>query len=72
MRRDPRVDLFDVLQAARNVERAVGGRSRDAFEADEIIQWAVERQLEVVGEALDRLRQDDPAIAARIPETWPR
>jgi uncharacterized protein with HEPN domain len=42
--------------------------TRDEYLGDWIRQSAVERQLEIAGEALSRVRRTDPDTAARIPE----
>ncbi|WP_425339305.1 HepT-like ribonuclease domain-containing protein [Brevibacterium marinum] len=41
--------------------------NRSAFSADWILQSAVERNIEIIGEALNRLRRTDAEVAARIP-----
>lgn len=69
MRRDPRVHLLDVLDAAQAILDFTRGRGRDAYDTDRQLRSAVDREFEVVGEALNRLRRDDPALAARIPDT---
>ena len=68
MERDPRAHLADILEAARNVQEFTTGRDRDEYAADLILRSEVERQLEIVGEALRRLRREDPTSAARIPD----
>jgi len=68
MPRDPRALLADVLDAARSIERFRQGIDLDGFRADELVRAGVERKLEIVGEALNRLSHDHPDLAARIPD----
>ena len=60
--------LWDAATAARLVSKFVAGQSEQAFNADLLVRSAVERQLEILGEALNRLRRDDPATAERVPD----
>lgn len=66
MPRDPRTYLWDARQAAERVAGFVAGRTWSEYEADLLLRSAVERQLEIVGEALNKLRQADPHLAAEI------
>lgn len=68
MPRDPRTWLFDVVQAAQRVQRFIDGRSYADYLADELLRAGVERQFEIIGEALNQLRRHDPALAAGIRE----
>lgn len=54
--------LLDMLIAARKVVRFMAGMSRDAFEADDMAQSAVIRELQVIGEAA-RLVSDETKAA---------
>lgn len=47
--------LFDMLSAARDVVRFVGGRTRAEYDRDDVLRAAVERKVEVVGEAARNL-----------------
>jgi len=58
--------LADVLDAGRAIQRNCGGKTRDDYLADEVLRGFVERKLLVIGEALARLRDVDPAAAAKI------
>jgi uncharacterized protein with HEPN domain len=68
MLRDPRTLLADALDAARSIERFRRDLDLEDFRTDELVRAAVERKLEVVGEALNRLSREDPELAARIPD----
>ena len=48
MRRDPRVHLLDVLDAAQAILDFTNGRSRDAYDTDRQLRSAVDREFEVV------------------------
>jgi uncharacterized protein with HEPN domain len=60
--------LWDALEAARRIARFTSGKSLEAYESDELLRSAVERQFEIIGEALSRFRALDPENAAAIPE----
>ena len=59
--------LWDARQAATKALRFAQGKSFDDYLADELLRSAVERQLEILGEALNQLRKTDPETAARVP-----
>jgi uncharacterized protein with HEPN domain len=60
MQHDARCYLWDALKAADAVQTFLGGKSYEAFVEDDLVQSAVERQLEIIGEALSRLGKVDP------------
>lgn len=43
--------LWDMLQAARKIEQFVAGKTFQEYSRDELVQAAVERKLEIIGEA---------------------
>ena len=61
--------LLDMLQAAEKVERYVRGKTFDDFLRDEVLCDAVERNIEIIGEAARRIsqtfKQDHPDIPWR-------
>jgi len=59
--------LWDILEAARAVQRYTSGRSRTAFDADRILQRAVERELEIIGEAAARVSDTLKAAHPEVP-----
>jgi uncharacterized protein with HEPN domain len=67
MRRDPRVYLLDALTAGDLIASFVEGRSLRDYEANVMLRSAVERQFEIVGEALRRLTEVTPDMAVSIP-----
>ncbi|MEO5672451.1 MAG: HepT-like ribonuclease domain-containing protein [Ramlibacter sp.] len=58
--------LWDAQQAADRVARFTAGKTVVEYEADDYLRSAVERQFEIIGEALNRLSRVDPATAATI------
>jgi uncharacterized protein with HEPN domain len=60
--------LWDAQEACRLVREFTAGRTFDEYEEDALLRSGVERQLEVVGEALRRLSRTDPETASLIPD----
>ena len=60
--------LFDVQSAARTLAGFVAGRDWDSYQRDAMLRAAVERQFEIIGEALSQLGRRDSALLARIPD----
>lgn len=60
--------LFDIQQAARRIAEFVKRKDLSDYEGDPMLRAAVERQFEIIGEALRRLLIEDPPTAARISE----
>lgn len=66
--RDPGVYLEDIEHYAAAAVRFVAGYSLEQYLADEKTRAAVERVLEICGEAMNALYKAAPAIAERIPQ----
>jgi uncharacterized protein with HEPN domain len=58
--------IWDARRAAGRVVEFVSGRSWDDYRQDVMLRSAVERQFQIIGEALNRLSKVDPATADRI------
>ena len=54
-RHDPRVSLFQMRDYARRAQEAARGRKVEDLSSDDVLRLAIERALEVVGEAANRL-----------------
>jgi uncharacterized protein with HEPN domain len=68
MRLESKKYLYDIARAAAMALNFVAGKSFSDYTADPMLRSAVERQLEIVGEALSRLDKIDPATASQITE----
>lgn len=68
MAKRPDVYLELALRALERVPRFLADRTERDYLADDLCQSAVERQLEVAGDALGQIRKLNPDLFARIPE----
>jgi uncharacterized protein with HEPN domain len=66
MRHSPAKFLFDAKQATALITEFVAGKSLADYSASHLLRSGVERQLTIIGEALNKLSQLAPGIAARI------
>jgi uncharacterized protein with HEPN domain len=68
MRRDPRAYQWDAVKAAEAAQRFTLGKTYEAFVEHDLVRSAVERQLEIVGEALAQLAKVDLQTSAKVPD----
>lgn len=66
MNRDTRKLLLDALDASQSIQRHCAGCTLQQYTADRWFRRAVEREFEIIGEALHRLSRTDSATAMRI------
>jgi uncharacterized protein with HEPN domain len=60
--------LFDIRKAARLIQGFTAGRSFEDYTTDPMLRSAVERQFEIIGEALRKLSTIDSATVSQIDE----
>jgi len=68
MQRDPKSYLWDAREAADAIAEFTRAHDLAAFRRDKLVRAAVERQFEIIGEALGQLAKIAPEIAAKIPD----
>ncbi len=66
MRLETRKYLDDMQRSAGLLAEFTSGKSFEDYEHDYMLQAAVERQFEIIGEAMSRLARIDEAVASRI------
>jgi uncharacterized protein with HEPN domain len=69
MRRKPEAFLWDVREAAARIREFVGDLDFDGFSRNALVRAAVERQFEIIGEALNRLSRLVPRSVEQIPDS---
>jgi uncharacterized protein with HEPN domain len=66
MPRDARKYFFDLREAANLLSQFVAGKTLQEYLANALLQSAVERQFEIIGEALGQLAKLDPTLVSKI------
>lgn len=65
---DAKAYLADMTAAANQVAAFTSGKTYADYLSNDLLRSAVERQFEILGEALRKLSELDPDMAAKIPE----
>ncbi len=68
MRPESYAHVWDALQAVRALRQFTQGASEEDYLSNLMLSSAVERQIEILGEALNRVRRADPQAADQIPD----
>jgi len=68
MRIESRKYLYDIVRAAKLALGFMAGKTFPDYSVDPMLRSAVERRLEIVGEALAQLAKTDPATASQTGE----
>jgi uncharacterized protein with HEPN domain len=66
MRLEIKKYLFDIQQAGQYLQEFTRGISRETYLGNRLVQAAVEREFEIIGEALSQLRHLDPDFIDQI------
>ncbi len=61
--------LFDIAQACELLAEFTAGKTFAHYRAESMLRSAVERQFEIIGEALNQALRLEPKLAARISDT---
>jgi uncharacterized protein with HEPN domain len=67
MQREVRKYLFDIRQAAEELLSFTAEKTREDYLDNALLQAAVERKFEIIGEATAQLAKLDEKLAAEIP-----
>ena len=65
---EPEKYLYDMLSSCEFLLDFTGGKTVDDYINDRAFRSAVERELQIIGEALIQLEKIESSVAARIPE----
>ena len=66
MQLESRKYLFDIQRAVELLREFTDGKSFEDYEQDAMLRAAVEREFEIIGEALGQLARIEEAVAAQI------
>ena len=66
MKLEARKYLYDIQSAAGLLREFTDGKTLADYEGDAMLRSAVERQFEVIGEAMAKLAKTDESLAGRI------
>ena len=68
MKDETRKNLIDILQAGEEIENFVSGIKFKTYQTTPVIKRAVERDFEIIGEALNRIKYTDSELLEKISE----
>ncbi|MBI1810938.1 MAG: DUF86 domain-containing protein [Nitrospirae bacterium] len=68
MKDETRKSLVDILQATEEIQDFVHGMDFSEYQKSPVTQRAVERDFEIIGEALNRIKKFDEELIEKISE----
>ncbi|MGW8257621.1 MAG: HepT-like ribonuclease domain-containing protein [Thermoguttaceae bacterium] len=60
--------LHDIRQAAMAIIQFAHGKTFEDYREDELLKSGIERKFEIIGEAINRIKTEDPMILEEIRE----
>jgi len=69
MHRDPKLYLFDLVDAADAIMTFIVGQDRDDYLENDLLRIAIERKFAIIGEAVEQLAKIAPDLASRLPDS---
>lgn len=70
MKVETRKNLIDILQAAEEIKTFTTGMDFTTYQSSPVTQRAVERDFEIIGEALNKIRKSDAVLLDAISEHY--
>ncbi|HFA48956.1 MAG TPA: DUF86 domain-containing protein [Bacteroidetes bacterium] len=68
MKHDIEKYLIDAQEAAQDIQQFTVALSFEGYTNDKLVKAAVERKFEIIGEALNRVKKENPNALAKINE----
>jgi len=68
MKDEARKHFIDILQAAKEIQNFISGLDFTTYQKSLVTQRAIERDFEIIGEALNRIRKIDEEVIEGISE----
>jgi len=65
---DVKKSIWDAWNACRLIQEYTAGQTLESYRADFMRRCTIERQFEILGEALSRVDDADPSFRDRLPE----
>jgi uncharacterized protein with HEPN domain len=67
MKRDRETYLIDLRESCEHITSFIGTMSSDEYNGNLLVRRAVEREFEIIGEILRRIRDEMPELFQKIP-----
>lgn len=67
MRREDRIRVIHMIEAAESAEQFLSGRNRGDLDRDKMLLFAVVRAIEIIGEAASKISPEARAAAPEVP-----
>jgi len=58
--------LHDIVQAGQAIREFIADTTFETYASNEMLRSAVERKFEIMGEAINRIRSDNPELLSKI------